>query len=122
MQHDVRLIATHPDKVCPTPEGPIPDVGAFLALFEEATGLKPWKIFGKPNPEMVTHVLKKHRALPEEALMIGDRLYTDMELAWRVGCDSILVLSGETQKKDLMGLDKIPSLVADNIGEIIQTE
>ena len=120
LQQGIELLATHPDMVCPTPEGPIPDVGAMLALFEKATGKSPRMIFGKPNAEMVGHILDRHGASPGEAVMIGDRIYTDMELARRVGCDSILVLSGEATREDVEGLSWSPSLVAENLGEILR--
>lgn len=119
LKDNVPLIATHPDLVCPTPEGPVPDVGAMLALYEKATDVKPERIFGKPNPEMITHVLKKHNLGPEAAVMIGDRIYTDMELAYRVSCDFILVLSGESKRSDLRNVTHTPALVVDTIGEII---
>ena len=118
----IELLATHPDFVCPTPEGPIPDVGAMLALFEKAYGKKPGKIFGKPNQEMLSHILKKHNVSSAEIVIIGDRIYTDMELANRLSCDFILVLSGETQPCDLEKLDKLPALVAENIGSIIKLQ
>jgi HAD superfamily hydrolase (TIGR01450 family) len=120
LQRGIELLATHPDLVCPTPEGPIPDVGAMLALFEKATGKRPRLIFGKPNAEMVSHILDRHGASPAEAVMIGDRIYTDMELARRVGCDSILVLSGEARREDLQGLPWEPSLVVENLGAILE--
>ncbi len=121
MNRGVPLLATHPDLVCPTPSGPIPDVGAMLALFEKASGKKPQQIFGKPNPEMVQHILAKHAASPQEVVMIGDRIYTDMELAFRLGCDSILVLSGEARREDLEGLSQQPSLVVESLGHILPT-
>jgi HAD superfamily hydrolase (TIGR01450 family) len=119
MQDGVELLATHPDLVCPTSEGFIPDAGSMLALLEKATGKKPLKIFGKPNPEMIAHVLKKHGVSPKEVLMIGDRLYTDVELARRIPCDSILVLSGETKKEDLVQLQLKPTLVVESIASLI---
>lgn len=122
LQDKVPLIATHPDLVCPTPQGPIPDVGAMLALYEKATGIKPEKIFGKPNPEMITHVFPRHNVGPEDVVMIGDRIYTDMELAKRVPCDFILVLSGEARRSDLQKESYAPALVVNTIGEIIPTE
>jgi len=115
----VDLIATHPDLVCPTPEGPIPDAGSMLALFEKSTKKKPVKIFGKPNADMVNHIIKKHRVSPEEVVFIGDRIYTDMELAHRINCDFILVLSGETKKEDIEDLSEEPSLIVDDIGCIL---
>jgi HAD superfamily hydrolase (TIGR01450 family) len=122
LQREVPLIATHPDLVCPTPQGPVPDTGALLALYEKATGIKPQKIFGKPNPEMITHVFKKHDVSPDDIVMIGDRIYTDMELARRVPCDFILVLSGEAQRSDLQKVSYAPALVVNTIGEIIPLE
>jgi len=119
IQNGVELIATHPDLVCPTPEGFIPDTGAMLALFEKATSKKPLKIFGKPNPEMITHIMKKHNVSPENVVMIGDRIYTDMELARRIPCDSILVLSGETKKKDLAQIEEQPTLVVESVADLI---
>jgi HAD superfamily hydrolase (TIGR01450 family) len=119
LQKNIPLIVTHPDLVCPTPMGPVPDAGAMLALYEKATGVKPEKIFGKPNPEMVTFIFKKQNVSPEAAVMIGDRIYTDMELAKRVPCDFILVLSGEAKRSDLQNVSHTPALVVDSIGDII---
>lgn len=115
----INLLATHCDIVCPTQNGPIPDVGAMLALFEKATEKKAVKIFGKPNAEMVGRALKKHDASPNEVAMIGDRIYTDMELAKRIGCDFILVLSGETKLQEVEALDIPPALIVESIGHII---
>jgi HAD superfamily hydrolase (TIGR01450 family) len=118
MQKGVELLVTHPDMVCPTPEGPIPDTGAIVALLEKATGRGPKKIFGKPNVEMITHILEKFGATPDEVVIIGDRIYTDMELANRLPCDFILVLSGETGPSDISRLKRRPALIAENLGQI----
>lgn len=119
IQKGIRLIATHPDLVCPSPEGFIPDAGSMLALFEKATQKKPVKIFGKPSSEMVAHILKKHDVHSQEVVMVGDRIYTDMELARNLSCDFILVLSGETKKKDISDLKVQPFLVVENIGSLV---
>jgi HAD superfamily hydrolase (TIGR01450 family) len=119
IQNGAELIATHPDLVCPTQEGFIPDTGAMLALFEKATNKKPLKIFGKPNPEMIAHILKKHNASPQQVVMIGDRIYTDMELARRIPCDFILVLSGETKEGDVAKLKDLPALVVKSVAELV---
>lgn len=119
LQSGIPMLATHKDLVCPTQEGPIPDVGAMLALFKEATGKTPEKIFGKPNTEMLDYIIKKHEATADELVIIGDRIYTDMEMANQIGCDFILVLSGETKKKDLPQLKSQPALVVDNLGQLL---
>lgn len=117
LQKGIDLIATHCDMVCPTPEGPIPDIGSMLALFQTATGKRPIEIFGKPNSEMVSHIIEHHRTRIEETVVIGDRLYTDMKLARNVGCDFICVLSGETHRENST-IDQ-PYLIVKNIGELM---
>lgn len=42
-----------------------------------------------------------------------------MELARRVPCDSILVLSGETKKEDLALIEEHPTLVVESIADLI---
>ncbi len=119
LQKNIPMLATHKDLVCPTQEGPIPDVGAIMALFKKATGKSPEKIFGKPNKEMLDHIIKRHQVTANDLVIIGDRIYTDMEMANRIGCDFILVLSGETQKEDLPKLKTKPTLIVDNLGQLL---
>ena len=79
--------------VCPSPNGGLPDVGAYLAMLKVTTGVDPIHITGKPNPGMIMHKIEELELLPEQCAMVGDRLYTDMEMAARAGCVSVLVLS-----------------------------
>jgi HAD superfamily hydrolase (TIGR01450 family) len=116
--HGKKLLAAHCDIVCPSHEGPLPDVGAMLALIEKATGKVPERIFGKPNPEMVEHILEKHKASADDIVIVGDRIYTDMEMAKNLNCDFILVLSGETKAEDLSTLSPPPFLVVDSLSQL----
>ena len=100
LHRGIPLVASHPDIVCPSPEGGLPDVGAYLALFEAATGVSPIHICGKPNPSMLSHKIKELGLKNNEVGMVGDRIYTDMEMAKRCDCRGILVLSGETKEHD----------------------
>ena len=77
----IPLMASHPDMVCPSPDGGLPDVGAFLALFKATTGVEPTHISGKPNPGMILHKIQELGLQPEECAMVGDRLYTDIALS-----------------------------------------
>lgn len=113
----VPFIATHPDLVCPTEDLPIPDTGAMIKLFEAATNVSP-KVIGKPNREMVEAALEKIGARPEETAIVGDRYYTDMEMGFRAGLFTVLVLSGETKAEDLKSFSKQPDLVLADVGEL----
>ena len=113
---NIAFLATHPDKVCPSPLGPLPDTGSFMALYEAATGRVPDVVFGKPNTIMLSRLLKMYAK--EEMVMIGDRLYTDMVLAKNAGIDSILVLSGESTQKDVDACPDKPTWVLQDLGKI----
>ena len=75
----IPFIATHPDTVCPTEDLPIPDCGAITQAITAATGIKP-KVIGKPNTEMIESALEKLKASPDSTAIVGDRIYTDMEM------------------------------------------
>ncbi|MEI7457522.1 MAG: HAD-IIA family hydrolase [Nitrosomonadales bacterium] len=113
-------IATHGDVVCPTSKGPIPDIGSMLALLERATQKQPERIFGKPSPEMVAHILTNCGVASTDAVFIGDRLYTDMKMARAVNAPFILVLSGETRREDVEELEDNPDLIVDHVGILAQ--
>ncbi|MDG6220869.1 MAG: HAD-IIA family hydrolase [Candidatus Thermoplasmatota archaeon] len=120
LQDGIGFIATHPDKVCPTTRGYIPDIGAFMALIKDATGAEPQAVLGKPNVNMAHFILKEFNASPDEALIFGDRLYTDMQMGFDSGIGTVLMLTGETKVGDLRGLERVPDLVLKDLGEALE--
>ena len=111
---EVHFWSTHPDLVCPSHLGPLPDTGSFVKLYEAATGRLPQIVFGKPDTRVLSPLLK--RFARDEMVMVGDRLTTDKRLAENAGIDFILVLSGEAKRSDLAGLERQPTLVVDDLG------
>ena len=112
---DVLFLATHPDLVCPSPEGPLPDVGSFIELFHTATGRRPQFIFGKPDPAVLSPLLDKYDK--KDMVMVGDRLSTDKKLAENAGIDFALVLSGEATLEDLQKESIQPTEVLETLGD-----
>lgn len=92
---DIPYYATNPDWVCPTEFGYIPDCGSMCFGIEKATGKSPVFI-GKPNSLMIEEVIKKFGADKKDAVVIGDRIYTDIASGVNAKVDTVLVLSGET--------------------------
>lgn len=119
--------ATHPDLVCPTPEGPIPDCGAFIALFAAATGREP-VVLGKPSGVMAAAIRERleHQAAqsgsapPARIAFIGDRLYTDVRMANEHGFVAVLTLTGETSRSDLDDSPYTPDLVVRDLSELAE--
>lgn len=111
------LIATHPDDLCPTEDSYDVDIGPFIRLFESLTGCQA-AIIGKPNRLMLEMAAEEMGIPCEDAVMVGDRLYTDMKMAHEAGIASILVLSGETALGDLEGTDIKPTHVVASVADI----
>ena len=120
MHKGVPLVASHPDMVCPSPDGGLPDVGAYLAMLKVTTGIDPVHITGKPNPGMIMHKTEELALEAAECAMVGDRLYTDMEMAIQAGCVSVLVLSGEATMEDLEDSGKEVSVVVDSVDSLLR--
>jgi HAD superfamily hydrolase (TIGR01450 family) len=114
-------IATHPDRVCPT-DRPIvlPDCAAICSLFETATGRRPQAVPGKPNRLMLDAVFARHKVLPHEVALVGDRLYTDIRMARDAGAVAILTLTGEARTPDVESCPAAnrPDLVIAGLGEL----
>lgn len=113
----IEYFATNPDWVCPTAWGSVPDCGSMAQMLEHATGRLPYFI-GKPQPDMVLMALEKYGYEPEDAVLIGDRLYTDIACGVNAGIDTIFVLSGEGTLADLETSKVKPSYIIENIEEI----
>ena len=119
MHKGVPLVASHPDMVCPSPDGGLPDVGAYLAMLKVTTGHDPVHITGKPNPGMIMHKIEELGLSPSECAMVGDRLYTDMEMAKASGVLSVLVLSGEATQEDVDSYSWTPDFVVNSVKDIV---
>jgi NagD protein len=112
------FLATHPDLVCPTDEPTVlVDCGAICACLSAATGRQP-VVLGKPEPSMLLELCARHGLEAAQVAMVGDRLYTDVAMAQRVGMLSVLVLSGEATAEQAAGLANPPDLVVAHVGEL----
>jgi len=114
-----RFYGTNPDKTFPTPLGLVPGAGAILASIEAATDLNPI-IIGKPSPYMMQIALEKLFTRPDETLVIGDRLETDIMAGQMARCKTALVLSGVTTRKQVKSWDEKPSVVVRDLITLIE--
>lgn len=116
LNRGVDFVATNPDWVCPTWYGSVPDCGSVSEMLFRATGRRP-RFIGKPQPDMVELAVAKSGFSKAQAILLGDRLYTDIQSGVNAGVDTVLVLSGEATLDDLAASEVKPAYVMENIRE-----
>ena len=114
-----RLIGTNPDVSGPVETGISPSVKALIAPIEIASGKKAYFV-GKPNPLMMRIALKKLGVKREEAIVIGDRMDTDIRCGLESEIDTLLVLSGITGRGDIDNFPYRPRYVLNGIIDLIK--
>lgn len=111
------FIATNPDKSGPSESGIVPACGAMASLVEQASGRRPLFI-GKPNPLMMRLALNHLGVHSENSVMIGDNMETDIIAGVQSGLDTVLVLSGITDREKLKEYPYQPTQIVDSVAEI----
>jgi len=109
--------ATNPDKTFPTPRGEIPGAGAWLSVITTSTGVQP--VFaGKPSPYLMDLALEFLGTRPEETLVVGDRLETDIAAGQAAGCPTALVLSGVSTRLEAEAWKPTPDLITEDLASL----
>jgi 4-nitrophenyl phosphatase len=115
---DFPYIATHLDNRCPTEQGYIPDAGGIASLLYKTTERMP-RVFGKPNKEMLLFKLEQLNISPKDAIMFGDRLYTDIIMGLNAGVTTCCVLSGEMTIEMIEKSEYKPDFIINGIWELL---
>lgn len=112
-------VAGNADATLPSPRGPVPGNGAFVAALRLVTGLEPL-VAGKPDPALHREAVQRVGA--QHPLVIGDRLDTDVLGAVRGEADSLLVLTGVVDRAALLQAPagSRPTYVATDLRGLLQ--
>lgn len=113
----VPFYGTNPDTTFPTPDGLVPGAGSVLAAIQAATSVAPI-LAGKPQPGMFLLSMQHLGTRPDESLVIGDRLDTDIAGGQAAGCRTALVLSGVTTMEQAEAWNPKPDLIVDRVDEL----
>ncbi|WP_309615287.1 HAD-IIA family hydrolase [Salinibacterium sp.] len=116
------LVTTNPDQYCPFPDGRgQPDAAAIVAAIEASTGVRCQANAGKPDRIMLDCVAEALKVNLADSIMVGDRLYTDIQMAHNAGMDSALVLTGETtlEMVDSCVPSQRPTFVLERIDHLV---
>ena len=114
-----RLIGANSDVSGPIENGITPACRALVAPIEMATGTQAY-FCGKPNPLMMRTGLKLLGCHSGEAVMVGDRMDTDIISGLESGMSTVLVLSGVSTMDTLKTYAYRPTVVLDGVGEIVR--
>ena len=120
-----RLLATNPDRFCPVPHGHgEPDAAAITAAVEACTAVRCELHFGKPGPVMLEAIANALELAPEDCVLTGDRMTTDIRAAHEASMASALVLSGETDASALAAIPagERPDYVLDRVDRLMPAE
>ncbi len=114
-----KLIGTNPDITGPAEKGIMPATGALISPIEMATGKKAYFV-GKPNPLMLRHGLNKLNCHSQEIAFIGDRMDTDIIAGIESNVDTVLVLSGVTDRETIDRYPYRPKYIFNGVGDIVK--
>lgn len=115
IENGTPFLATNPDRTCPTEDGAIPDAAGMISAVEGITGRELDAVIGKPSATMVETALDVVGADHGECLVVGDRLETDIRMGERAGMTTVLVLSGVTERDDLIDTEIQPDYVIETL-------
>jgi HAD superfamily hydrolase (TIGR01457 family) len=113
------FIAINRDPLLPIKGGVIPGCGAMVAAIEAASGVKP-EVVGKPQPMLLQEAMRLLHSQPDETVMIGDGLETDIAGGKAAGTHTLLVLSGKDSRESLTKSEIEPDHVYENLAAVVE--
>jgi glycerol-1-phosphatase len=117
VQRGASLFATSRDPTLPMPDGEWPGTGAILAAVETATEATA-QIGGKPEPHLFAMAAK--RVGGGRVAMVGDRIASDIDGGRRAGLETILVLTGASDRAEAEAADPSPDHVVDDLAALLK--
>ena len=119
IQRGALFIATNADTTLPTEAGLVPGAGSIVAALAAASGQRPI-VIGKPETPMLEMAMTRMGAQPEETVMLGDRLDTDILAGERAGMPTVLVLTGVSTREDLSSAEALPDVVVSDLPSLVE--
>lgn len=112
---------TNPDRTFPTPAGIGPGAGAILAAIEAASDAAP-VLAGKPSANMLLTIMQEREISPNQTVMVGDRLETDILAGHAAGCRNAFVLSGISSAEELETWEPRPDYISADLETFIREQ
>jgi 4-nitrophenyl phosphatase len=114
IREGAKFVLTNPDLMLPSDDGVMPGAGTIGAAIAAASGVSP-VVIGKPESHLVTYATSILGITPEDAVMVGDNMRTDISAGVNAGCRTILVLTGLTTRDNLEHYQTVTGVKPDEI-------
>ena len=111
------LIALQKNRYWLREDGLCLDVGPFVAALEYAAACEA-HVVGKPAPAFFGHVLAGAGTAPDETLMVGDDIESDIGGALGAGLAAILVRTGKYRAEAVLASGIQPTATVDSIADV----
>jgi len=122
IQSGARFFATNADRYCPVPGGGEPDAASMIAAIEACTSSTVEAVVGKPSTYMSQAILAVAGLPPEDCIMIGDRLETDVLMGNRAGMSSALTLTGATNQAILQSSSISATFILNQLSDLLDIQ
>lgn len=114
----VRYIATNPDKIFPSEDGPTPGTGMIIGALYWVSGRMPDVVVGKPSEVIMLQALERLGLSAEEVVVVGDQIEVDIVAGKKIGASTLLVLTGVDKREDVERAKVKPDYILNSLGEL----
>lgn len=117
----LRYVATNPDRIFPSEDGPIPGTGMIIGALYWMTGREPDVVIGKPSEVIMREALDILGLDSRDVAVIGDQIDVDVKAGKAIGAETVLVLTGVTTKENLDEMIERHSLKPDYVFDSLKS-
>lgn len=118
LEKGAKFAAPNLDIVYPVEDGLTPGAGVIAAAVSAMAGREPDLMIAKPKPDLLLQAAKSMDLSPDECLMVGDSLQSDVPAAAAAGMPSLLVLSGGVTEKEIEEAAIKPTHVTASVADV----
>ncbi|MFB6072587.1 MAG: HAD-IIA family hydrolase [Halobacterium sp.] len=118
LDDDTALVGTDPDVTVPAEHGEKPGSGAIVNAVAGVAEREPDAVLGKPSETTARLAAERVGVPPEECVLVGDRLDTDVAMGERVGMTTVLVRTGVATDADVAASTVRPDHVVDSLSDV----
>lgn len=118
LKRGARFLATNSDATAPVDDGEIPDAGAVIGALEGCSRRRVEQVVGKPSPFMARRALERLGCAASQAILVGDRVETDVLMGHQAGMATALVLTGVSRAEALGESPIQPDFVLQSVRQL----